>query len=78
MLCPFCGKEITEASPGDEQRQYEARRTFRARKDARVGTITRAIEDVFDLPKGAVIIRTPEQKPFRSDALIDTVRNRWN
>ena len=77
MHCPVWGEEIVEDSSREDGRRSEARRTFRARKDARVGAITRTIEEVFDLPEGSVAICTPEQKAFRTDALISTVRKRW-
>ena len=77
MLCPFCNKEITDNDSLSEQRQYPARRIFRARNDASVGTIKSKIEEVFGLPEGSVTICTPEQKAFRVDALISTVRRRW-
>ena len=77
MLCPFCNKEIADSDALNEQKQYPARRTFRARNDASVGTIKCKIEEIFGLPEGSVVICTPEQKAFRADALISTVRRRW-
>ncbi len=77
MLCPYCNKEIVEDASNYAQRQYEPKRTYQARDDASVGSITRTIEKVFGLPKGSVVIRTPEKKVFRSNARISTVRERW-
>ena len=83
MLCPFCNKEIandaslSEQKNPTEQRQYAAKRIFRARNDASVGTIKRKIEEAFGLPEGSVVIYTPEQRTFRAYALISTVRRRW-
>lgn len=66
-----------ESMDSNEQKYRTPKRFLRARNDACVGTIKSRIEEVFGLPEGSVAIRTPELKPFRSDALISTVRERW-
>ena len=50
----------------------------RARADASVGSIKRAIEKVFGLPDGSISICGPEGKPIRADAKILTLRKRWD
>jgi hypothetical protein len=48
-----------------------------ARADARVGTIRATIEQVFGLPAGSVALCGPDQRPLRGNALIKTLRRRW-
>jgi hypothetical protein len=47
------------------------------RSDASIGSIKNKIETVFDLPEGAVVLCGPDGKTLRSDALIATLRRRW-
>lgn len=48
-----------------------------ARSDASVGSICRSIEVVYGLPEGSVALRDPDKKSLRSDAMIRTLRKRW-
>jgi len=49
-----------------------------ARSDASVGTITREIERVFNLPEGSVVLARPDGKRKRSDASIASLRSDWD
>ena len=54
------------------------RRQRAARNDASVGTIIRKMEEAFGLPRGSVALRDPDRKILRRDALIVTLRRRWD
>jgi hypothetical protein len=47
------------------------------RSDASIGTVKRQIEHLFGLPEGSVALCGPDRKQLRSDALIGTLRARW-
>lgn len=55
----------------------KAARYRAARSDAKVGRIRQEIERVFGLPEGSVALRGPDGRPLRSDAMISTLRRRW-
>jgi hypothetical protein len=48
-----------------------------ARADAKVSTIRRNIEKVFGLPEGSVALCGPDKSPLKGNALIKTLRRRW-
>lgn len=48
-----------------------------ARADAKVSTIRRNIEKVFGLPEGSVVLCGPDKSPLKGNALIGTLRRRW-
>ena len=48
-----------------------------ARSDAKVGTIRRTIEEIFGLPTGSVQLCNPDGRKLKGNALIRTLRNRW-
>ena len=58
--------------------QYKALRKYRARDDAKIGTIKKAIENVFGLPSGCVALCVPDGSKLRADAKIRTLRSRWS
>jgi hypothetical protein len=49
-----------------------------ARADASVATIRGKIEEVFGLPAGSVALCGPDGRALRGDALIRTLRRRWD
>ena len=61
----------------DAPKERTPRRQRAARNDASVGTIIRKIEKTFGLPQGSVALRGPDRKALRRDALIVTLRRRW-
>lgn len=48
-----------------------------ARSDASIESIRQAIEETFGLPEGSVALCGPDGRPLRKDALIRTLRRRW-
>jgi hypothetical protein len=69
------------ADTGDGLSDYPApRRSGRlnaARSDASVATIRGTIEELFGLPAGSVALCGPDGRALRGDALIRTLRRRW-
>ena len=62
--------------PGNTKVQTASR--FRvARSDASVSSIKATIEKNFGLPAGSVALCGPDKKHLRGDALIATLRKRW-
>ncbi len=62
----------------DLPKQVEDPLRYRAaRADAKVGSIKRKIEKLFDLPEGSVALCGPDGNPLRSDAKVSTLRQRW-
>ena len=67
---------------GDDDTSVEPKngvgRRFRsARADARVGAIRQTIEQIFGLPVGSVALRGPDGRALNANALIRTLRRRW-
>ncbi|MCO8166742.1 hypothetical protein NJC40_02985 [Pseudomonas sp. 21LCFQ02] len=56
----------------------KAARYRAARSDAKVSTIRARIEDVFGLPEGSVALCGPDGRALRGNALIRTLRRRWD
>ncbi|XLZ68762.1 hypothetical protein ABT364_19735 [Massilia sp. SR12] len=52
-------------------------RTNAARSDASVAKIRQTIENLFGLPEGSVALCGPDGRALRGDALIKTLRRRW-
>ncbi len=59
------------------RRQSQGVRFRAARSDASIESIRQAIEDTFGLPEGSVALCGPDGRPLRKDALIRTLRRRW-
>ena len=59
------------------RRQPQGVRFRAARSDARIESIQQAIEETFGLPEGSVALCGPDGRPLRRDALIRTLRRRW-
>jgi hypothetical protein len=55
----------------------KAARYRAARSDAKVSSIRLRIEEVFGLPIGSVALCGPDGRPLRGNALIRTLRKRW-
>ncbi|EPA98764.1 hypothetical protein PG5_08540 [Pseudomonas sp. G5(2012)] len=55
----------------------KAARYRAARSDAKVSSIRLRIEEVFGLPTGSVALCGPDGRPLRGNALIRTLRKRW-
>ncbi|VVP39318.1 hypothetical protein PS850_04818 [Pseudomonas fluorescens] len=55
----------------------KAARYRAARSDAKVSSIRLRIEEVFGLPAGSVALCGPDGRPLRGNALIRTLRKRW-
>ncbi|MES2631835.1 MAG: hypothetical protein V4669_02625 [Pseudomonadota bacterium] len=71
-------KELPDIEdPSAHTRLAKPLRVRRARSDASVGSIKSNIEQVFGLPEGSVALCGPDGKALRSDALIKTLRGRW-
>jgi len=75
---------FNESSEGDDEpalaTSQVSKRTGRlnaARADASIATIRQKIEAVFGLPEGSVALCGPDGRALRSDALIKTLRRRW-
>jgi len=75
MICHLCKEEIADGAI--KCPQSTARVPRAARRDARVDTITRTIEQDFGLPEGSVKLCRPNGSPIRADALIRTLRKYW-
>lgn len=56
----------------------KAARYRAARSDAKVSTIRARIEEVFGLPEGSVALCGPDGRALRGNALIRTLRRRWD
>ncbi|NVZ57742.1 hypothetical protein HX823_14530 [Pseudomonas sp. P7759] len=56
----------------------KAARYRAARSDAKVSTIRARIEEVFGLPEGSVALCGPDGRSLRGNALIRTLRRRWD
>lgn len=56
-----------------QQSRYRA-----ARSDAKVARICLKIEEIFGLPEGSVALCGPDGRAVRGDALIKTLRRRWD
>lgn len=76
--------EYSENLEGDDEpalatSQFSKRtgRLNAARADASIATIRQKIEAVFGLPEGSVALCGPDGRALRSDALIKTLRRRW-
>lgn len=59
------------------RRQSHGVRFRAARSDASIESIRQAIEETFGLPEGSVALCGPDGRPLRKDALIRTLRRRW-
>jgi len=66
-----------ENGPKSTPRISNPTRFRAARANASVGVIRRRIEEVFGLPEGCVALCDPEGRSLRADALISTLRKRW-
>lgn len=73
LVDPVQHEESEKAAGGESPRRFRS-----ARGDATVGTIRRSIEQVYGLPEGSVALCGPDGHPLRSDALISTLRRRWD
>lgn len=63
---------------GDEPRGKDGvRGSRRVRSDASIGTVRTRIERTLGLPAGSVHLCGPDGRPLRADALIRTLRARW-
>lgn len=68
----------TDAEISESQGRISQPVRFRAaRKDAKIGTIKKKIEEVFNLPEGSVSLCGPDKRSLRSDATIATLKRRW-
>lgn len=56
----------------------KAARYRAARSDAKVSTIRARIEELFGLPEGSVALCGPDGRALRGNALIRTLRKRWD
>lgn len=82
---PIAGDSNLDEADSDTQELTTPKRTYieqprrirRARSDANVGGIRQEIERFFGLPEGSVALRGPDGKSLRADALISTLRYRW-
>jgi len=63
---------------GPTQRTQSGVRFRKARSDSTLGTLQSVIERVFGLPEGSVRIVRPDGRKMRSDALVRSVRKRWD
>ena len=73
-------KDEDKADNDDASFSARAKRKGRlnvARADAKVSTIRREIERVFGLPEGSVALCGPDKKRLKGNALIKTLRRRW-
>ena len=66
-----------EADPAVSRGGEQAARYRAARSDATVARIRQTIEEVFGLPAGSVALCGPDGRALRGDALIKTLRRRW-
>jgi hypothetical protein len=64
--------EVATEPAGPVASRYRA-----ARSDASIATIRRTIESVFGLPEGSVALKGPDKKNLRGDAIVGTLRKRW-
>ena len=72
----------TEELDGQDEDQVvatsrKAARYRAARSDAKLSSIRLRIEEVFGLPAGSVALCGPDGRPLRGNALIRTLRRRW-
>ncbi len=73
--------EALEDDDADEDIVATGRKAARfraARSDAKVSSIRSTIEEVFGLPSGSVALCGPDGSPLRGNALIKTLRKRWD
>ena len=73
------GPEVDGANAPPSGRTPEQPSRYRAaRSDAKVARIRQKIEEVFGLPEGSVALCGPDGRALRGDALIKTLRRRWD
>lgn len=58
-------------------RNVDARRSYKARDTARVSTIQRKIEEVFELPQGCVRICHPSGRRVKATSPIRSLRRKY-
>lgn len=70
--------DIEESEIESKERNSYPRRYRAARRNAKIGSIKKVIEEVFGLPSGSVSLCGPDGKKIRADATIGTLRKRWD
>ena len=70
--------EEADDTPSGGRTPEQPARYRAARSDAKVARICQRIEEVFGLPEGSVALCGPDGRALRGDALIKTLRNRWD